>query len=126
MRFERKLAAMFRAEGFACRRILEYDRGCGCDVEVGFVLRPFSKDHPEITYWCPIGIQAKATDRASDLTTGLTEAQTGRPSSAAWVCLHTYRRKLRILYLKAGTPVPEEITWPTLIQRIRDLSPLRP
>lgn len=126
IRFERKLATMFRAAGFTARRVLEFDRGAGVDLEIGFILRPFSKDHPQVTYWIPVAIQAKATDRASDLTTGLTEAQTGRPSAAAWVCIHTYRRKLRILYLAADTPVPTEIEWPTLIQRIKDLSPLRP
>jgi len=126
VRFERKLATMFRAEGFACRRVLEFDRGAGVDLQVGFLLRPFSKDHPQVTYWIPVAIQAKATDRASDLTTGLTEAQTGQPGAHAWVCIHTYRRKLRILYLGSGDPVPTEIEWPTLIQRIKDLSPLRP
>lgn len=122
VRFERKLATMFRAEGFISRRILEFDRGCGNDLEVGILLRPFSQDHPEVTYWLPVGIQAKATARASDLELGLTESQTGKPDARAWVCIHSFKREFRILYLAGDTPVPTEIEWTTLIQNLRDLS----
>lgn len=126
VRFERKLARMFRDAGFTCRRVLEFDRGAGVDLEVGVLLRPFSKDHPQVTHWLPIAIQAKATARESDLRTGLTEAQTGRPDAKLWVCIHTYKRQLRILLLSPQAPVPLESSWETLIQEIKDLSPLRP
>jgi hypothetical protein len=119
VRFERKLATMFRAEGFIARRVLEYDRGAGVDLEIGVIWRPFTKDHPEISYWAPYAIQAKATNREADLQVGLQEAQTGRPTAKVWVCIHSFRRKLRILYLEEGTPVPEEITWPVLIERLK-------
>ena len=126
VRFERKLAKMFRAEGFDCRRVLEFDRGAGVDLEVGVVLRPFSKDHPQVTHWLPVAIQAKATNRESDLQTGLSEAQTGRPEARLWVCIQTFRRSLRILLLSGSCPVPTESSWREMVEQIKDLSPLRP
>jgi hypothetical protein len=124
VRFERKLARLFKAEGFTARRILEFDRGAGVDLEVGVVLRPFSKDHPLVTHWLPVAIQAKATNRPSDLQTGLTEAMTGRPNAKLWVCIQTYKRQLRILTLSPDLPVPQEASWESLINEIKDLSPL--
>jgi hypothetical protein len=126
VRFERKLATMFRASGFLCRRVLEFDRGAGVDLEVGVTLRPFTKDHPKVEHWLKdVALQAKATNRESDLQTGLVEAQTGRPDARMWACIQTYQRKLRILLLSSSSPVPTEVDWTTLIQEIRAHSPLR-
>jgi hypothetical protein len=124
VRFERRLAKMFRDAGLTSRRIMEWDRGCGNDLEVGVVLRPFTSGHPQVTHWLSIGIQAKATERESDLQTGLTESQTGKPDAQAWVCIHAFKRTLRILYLGADCPVPTELSWPELLKKIWALSPL--
>lgn len=126
VRFERKLARLFRAEGLLCRRVLEYNQGLGRDLEVGLILRPFTPEHPQVEFWDPkIAIQAKATKDASDLRRGFDEVVSHNPHASLWVCLHSHNRKLSILLATPSLPL-RLVSWSEMVSLIRQSLPLKP
>lgn len=124
VRFERTVAKRLRAEGFGCRRVLEYDGfSHGQDLQVFEYVRPPQVGLPEVRLTLPVVLQCKATKDPSDLRRGLKESFRAGPAQL-YVCLHSHKRKLNILVSRTGED-EEELTWNQLILEIRKLSPLR-
>lgn len=121
--FERRLARDFRAAGFSARRVLEFDRGYGRDLDVGVPVRP--GEHAAVVWFQDVAIQAKNTQTPSDLHKGLLEAITKNRYAKAWVCIHNHKRTRRIRWQWYGKPY-EDIEWPELMKRLWSLAPLYP
>lgn len=90
IRFERACAARFRAAGYPCRRVCEYDGlEHGRDLEID----------------APIAIQCKATAKDGDIYKGLAEARAAHPLYPAWLCLHSWNGRIRALYRTQTSPI---------------------
>jgi hypothetical protein len=87
LRFERRIARLFRANGYDCRRILEYDGfSRGCDLAL----------YRNGAY-LPIAIQCKNTVNEGDGARGLQEALDGYPNAVYHICIQNFNRKIRCI-----------------------------
>ena len=122
IRFERSIARKFRAAGFECQRILEYDGfNTGCDLRIG---RPLPRRNPDDLVlwessnpqieWLPVALQCKAVNNPNAWKAGLEEAKKAMPDAQVWACIHSYKGQIMV-YLKKPISGPlgiyEFIVW---------------
>jgi len=107
IRYERKIANLFRDAGFHCERVLEYDGlHTGCDLLIGRIGPDHDETHEEYKIRIlPVAIQVKNTATpVESAEAGHEQAKKGWPTAEVHACVHNDDHKPKVLWSVTGEP----------------------